>query len=118
MFLHFTDTVLVTQAADPVHHLGLVPDPAPGHFPHPAGDGIHIQAHALVPGAAAARDPDPALLIHMDTTIGRVIEGENVPSFSVTLVALRYYYSFFYQHFKLVFSFSRFVVLIFFLLMF
>ncbi len=88
----FTDIGLVTQAADPVHRLGLVPDPAQGHFPHPAGDSIHIQVHALDPGAAAALDPDPAPLTS-DIGVGKVIEGDHM--FQCYIVSLRYYYSFY-----------------------
>lgn len=73
----FTDAGLVTRAADPVHHLGLVPDPAPGRFPHLVGVDTPIQAHALDLGVTAALDPGPALLILMDIRVGKVIEGEN-----------------------------------------
>lgn len=79
-FFTFTDTGLVTPAADPVLHLclGLVPDPAPGHFPHPVGVDFPIQAHALDLGVTAALDPGPALLILMDICVGKLIEGENL----------------------------------------
>lgn len=71
------DTGLVTPAADPVLHLclGLVPDPAPGHFPHPVGVDFPIQAHALDLGVTAALDPGPALLILMDICVGKLIEA-------------------------------------------
>lgn len=88
-FFTFTDTGLVTRAADPVHHLGLVPDPAPGRFPHLVGVDIPIQAHALDLGVTAALDPGPTLLILMDVGVGKVIEGENwhVSQWSATVQA-------------------------------
>lgn len=75
-FFVFADTGLDTQAAGPVPR--LVPDLAPGHFLHLGVDGIPTPAHALDPGAEAALDPGPALLILMNTVTGEIEEGEHL----------------------------------------
>ncbi len=80
----FTDTGLVTQAADPVPHLDLVPDPAQGHFPRPASESIQVHA----PDRGAALDPDPSPLTS-DKGVGIVIEGGHM--FQCYVVSLRYY---------------------------
>lgn len=68
---YIPDTDLVADLA--CRH-GLVPDPAPGLIPHPAGVAIPTLVHALDLGAEAVHDLDPALLIYIG--IGEVIEGE------------------------------------------